>query len=196
MFVTNEQRSQCIKSKIAAAAKKLFFARGYCAVTISDIAAEAHVSRVTLFKYFGSKEDLASAVAHQITQERIVHSEEVMADKSLSFRQKFDLMVSTKKEYRLSMNDELMASPVWRDAMFAKIFSAAMREDFRRHMSGFVKEGKKEGAFAKDIPTDALVDYMDFFYGYMMQNDILSKDSKYHLALIDILCYGIFAESK
>ena len=85
--MTNQERQNAIKIKIAKSAQKLFFERGYTDVTISDIAAEADVSRVTLFKYFGSKEDLAKAVVHGIVEERITDTQKVMSDATLTFRQ-------------------------------------------------------------------------------------------------------------
>ncbi|MCL2370985.1 MAG: TetR/AcrR family transcriptional regulator [Firmicutes bacterium] len=192
--MTNQERQQSIKAKITLSAQKLFFERGYTDVTISDIASEADVSRVTLFKYFGSKEDLAKAVVHNILEERMTDSLKIMSDNTLSFRQKFDAMVTSKKDYRLTMNDELMSSPFFSDVMLQKIFGQEMRDYFRQSMGQFIEEGKKEGALSKDIPSDAILDYMDFYYGFMQQNNILKKNSKYHTAIIDLFCYGLFGK--
>ena len=192
--MTNQERQSTIKTKIITSAQKLFFERGYTDVTISDIAHEANVSRVTLFKYFGSKEDLAKAVVHGIVEERITDSKKVMADSTLTFRQKFDIMVASKKSYRQAMSDELLNSHFFSDVMLQKMFGTEMREHFRQSMAEFIQEGKTDGSLNPDYPTSAILDFVEHFYSFMQTHDILKKDKKYHMAIIDLFCYGLFGK--
>lgn len=54
-----ERKKQGIRSSVLQSAKELFQAKGYSAVTVSEIADHADISVKTLFTYFRSKEDLA-----------------------------------------------------------------------------------------------------------------------------------------
>jgi len=53
-----ESKKRETKQRISDVATELFFARGFEAVTVEEIAAAANVSKVTVFNYFARKEDL------------------------------------------------------------------------------------------------------------------------------------------
>ena len=53
-----ESKKRETRQRISDVATALFFARGFDAVTIEEIAVAANVSRVTVFNYFARKEDL------------------------------------------------------------------------------------------------------------------------------------------
>src|SRR4051794_38529645 len=53
-----ESKKRETRQRISDVATGLFLARGFDAVTVEEIAAAAHVSKVTVFNYFARKEDL------------------------------------------------------------------------------------------------------------------------------------------
>lgn len=53
-----ESKKRETRQRLSDVATELFFARGFDAVTIEDIAAAANVSKMTVFNYFARKEDL------------------------------------------------------------------------------------------------------------------------------------------
>jgi AcrR family transcriptional regulator len=53
-----ERTRRAVQADIAATAMELFLAHGFDAVTMDQIAQQAGVSRRSLFRYFGTKEDL------------------------------------------------------------------------------------------------------------------------------------------
>ena len=55
-----ERKKRQTRIDLARAAVSLFEVRGYDAVTIDDIAAQANVSRRTFFRYFDSKDDVVA----------------------------------------------------------------------------------------------------------------------------------------
>ena len=64
MFVTTapsglrERTRRAVQAEIGATAMRLFLAHGFEATTMEQIANEAGISRRSLFRYFGTKEDI------------------------------------------------------------------------------------------------------------------------------------------
>jgi AcrR family transcriptional regulator len=52
------RKKQQTRERIAAAARRLFFERGFASVTVAEVAREADVAEATVFNYFPRKEDL------------------------------------------------------------------------------------------------------------------------------------------
>ena len=61
-----EQNRQAQRERILDAARSLFASRGFDAVTMNDVAAEAGVVRATVFNHFGSKRALVEAITASV----------------------------------------------------------------------------------------------------------------------------------
>ncbi|HEY0464884.1 MAG TPA: TetR/AcrR family transcriptional regulator [Polyangiaceae bacterium] len=61
-----ESKKRETKQRLSDVATELFYARGFEAVTVEEIAAAAHVSKVTVFNYFARKEDLFLDREHEL----------------------------------------------------------------------------------------------------------------------------------
>lgn len=58
-------RDESKRAAMLAAAKRLFLAHGFAAVSMEGIAAEARVAKVTVYKHFGDKETVLEAVVRE-----------------------------------------------------------------------------------------------------------------------------------
>jgi AcrR family transcriptional regulator len=62
-----ESKKRETRQRISDVATQLFFARGFDAVTVEEIAAAANVSKMTVFNYFARKEDLLLDREEEVT---------------------------------------------------------------------------------------------------------------------------------
>src|SRR3989338_7372311 len=67
---TYAERSTETIGKLVAAARGLFGERGFEAVTVDDIVAEAGMSKGAFYHHFGSKDDILEHVVDEILKER------------------------------------------------------------------------------------------------------------------------------
>src|SRR5262245_29027315 len=73
-----ERRTQQKREAILDAAQKLFFERGIADVPVTEIARHAHVSPVTIFSYFGTKDSLAREVMKRYMDRAMDEAEQLL----------------------------------------------------------------------------------------------------------------------
>lgn len=73
------------RTRILKAARAQFFAYGYTAVTMDDLAAKIGMSKKTLYVYFPSKDELIGAIIREFVADIRAMADQVFNDPSLSF---------------------------------------------------------------------------------------------------------------
>ncbi|HEV8623855.1 MAG TPA: TetR family transcriptional regulator [Acidimicrobiia bacterium] len=128
-----ERRKRLTAAELEAAAYRLFGERGFDAVTVDDIAAEADVSRRTFFRYFASKEDvlladhfvqlarLREAMAGRPADEPIITAlRNALLSLTSDFEERKDLVVTRARLMRDTPSLQarsLVHQKLWEDAM-------------------------------------------------------------------------------
>jgi AcrR family transcriptional regulator len=74
-----ERRAEARPGELVAAALKLFTERGFAATRLEDVAAEAQVSKGTVYLYFESKEQLFEAVVREAISPNLDRAEAMLA---------------------------------------------------------------------------------------------------------------------
>lgn len=75
-------------TRILQQAREHFFAHGYCACTMDDLATELGMSKKTLYAHFPSKEAIMRAVLTQLGREVRADADALLANRHLSFSEK------------------------------------------------------------------------------------------------------------
>ncbi len=95
------------KAHILDAAQKLFFARGWDEVTISDVLDEAGISKGGFYPHFAAKEDLLDGVVERFTNETIVAAKSVRDTTTGDALAQFNLFLAESSRWKAEQGPQL-----------------------------------------------------------------------------------------
>src|SRR5690625_7655455 len=101
-----ERRKKQKQTAILKASLKLFMKNGIKKVSIQMIAKEAGVSQVTIYNYFGSKDQLVDEVIAYYVNNLWVEYEEIIYSKQLSYKEKLEQVTFQKNRDADRKSDE------------------------------------------------------------------------------------------
>lgn len=164
----NELRKQNKINQILAAATKLFFANGIKKTSIAEIAHEAGVSQVTLYKYFDSKERLGEDVAIKLINESFVQFDGAFADTTIPFPiQLRELLIADIKTSDSVNNDffnfilEEMQGVRGNDRV-----NQAYNAGKDKFWGKLIQRGRTTGYLSDRVSDRAIMIYADMFVQY------------------------------
>ena len=154
-------RTQAKRENILRVARALFTARGVQQVSVDEIAAQANVSKVTVYKYFGSKDELYAEVVNQFMEETLVATEAV-------FHSEVDFLDKLKFAVGIQTSLSQLVSYAYLFDVWEKRGDIASRMDetmqkVRALMLGILEEGKRLGFIDPHLSFDMLRLYSEIF---------------------------------
>jgi len=165
-----EARSQEKKNDILSAAFTLFRKDGIAAVKITDIAEKANVSKVSIYNYFGSKEELARQVMFDYMDKKAVDFKSFITSDML-FKEKLELMHTenmkslgelTTGDTEGLMSNELISSPEMQQ--FLNLYG---KTKIKPLFIEFIKQGKLEGDIDSELSTESIYMYIQAINGIL-----------------------------
>ncbi len=93
---------------IMEAARELFWKHGFKRVSVEEVCHKALVSKMTFYRYFPNKMELAKAVYDKVADEGIQNFKEIMADESTSPAEKMQQMLKMKLEGTNDISHEFL----------------------------------------------------------------------------------------
>lgn len=183
-----QQRTEKKKKAIIQASFELFSTYGVDKVSLAEIAKNARVSPVTIYNYFGTKDELVRKVLFSFLEEEWARQIELMRS-DLSFPQKirkmmFGAILWTDKLNSSFIQQLLSDDPEWKE-LVEKIYTEAVPE-----LIQFIEHGKAQGYIDKDISSDTIFLYFNLIKEMKLTN--LFKQSLQNPQTIDELTHLFF----
>ncbi|MDR3603217.1 MAG: TetR/AcrR family transcriptional regulator [Syntrophaceae bacterium] len=148
------------RQRIVATARRHFFAYGFRAVTMDDIARELGMSKKTLYAHFPSKAALVEAVLLDKIRRVETDLKRITSSSSSNFLTTLHQLLA-----RVQMHLEEIQPPFLRDLrreapeMFALV-ETRRREMIHQYFGRLVGAGQAEGIIREDVPTELIVEIL------------------------------------
>lgn len=187
-----QKRTEKKKESIRKAALDLFSEFGIEKVTISEIAKKANVSPVTIYNYFGSKDDLVKHVIAYSFNEAI-ETRITLIESDIPFPEKIEKLIFKKAAYIETLNPEFLMKVISNDPDIRAIVDDMYQKSIPIMVKLF-EEGKKEGYIDPNISTETLLMYVNMFKQAINQfqlSDTPEKNSQITKEFGQLFFYGL-----
>ena len=188
---TTEKKQQAIIQ----AALRLFKDKGFKQTSIKSIAEAAEVSPVSIYNYFGSKDNLVALCVNDLFEEITQQAEDILKS-NLAFNTKLDQALDLCQEKMSQQISDYFQDKTVRDPAFSSLLTKAITAKKRDIYRTYINLGKEEGLIARDLSTEIILNVMDALNSVGNQlayNDNLETDVK---QIHQIFLYGILGKKK
>ena len=183
------------KQAIIQAALRLFKEKGFKETSIKFIAEVAEVSPVSIYNYFGSKDNLVALCVNDLFEEITQQAEDILKS-NLAFNTKLDQAFALCQEKMSQQVSDYFQDKTVRDPAFSTLLTKAITAKKRDIYRAYIKVGKEEGLIAEDLSTELILNVMDALNG--MGNQLAYSDNlETEVEQIhQIFLYGILGKKK
>lgn len=157
-----QQRTQSKMERIKRIALELFLTHGPDRVSMDEVAAKADVSKVTIYKYFGSKEELYSAVITLFIDETLAATEAIL-NSDMDFLAIFKGLLAMQADAAHLVSFERLFQ-IWDgDNQTARDLNESLQDKVKALLYRFYEKGKDRGYIRDDVSFDTLYLYSEIF---------------------------------
>lgn len=179
-------------------ARKLFWKHGFRRVTVEEICQKANVSKMTFYKHFSNKDELALAIIEKIYEENMKLFHEMMHS-DLPFEEKMELQVRMKMEGTKDISEEFVRDIFDdTDSEIHKYWITRANEAIKEVVQYYM-EAQKKGWIRKDLSIDFMLYMINKFFEYSNDEHLISKYATMQDLIVEInkfFLYGILPREK
>ncbi len=181
------------KQAIIQAALQLFKDKGFKETSIKSIAEAAEVSPVSIYNYFGSKDNLVALCVNDLFEEITQQAEDIL-NSNLDFKTKLDHAFALCQEKMSQQISDYFQDKMVEDSVFSTLLAKAITVKKRDIYRAYIELGKEEGLIAKDLSTELVLNVMDALNGMGNQLDHSDNLETEVDQIHQIFLYGIFGK--
>lgn len=192
------QRRSKKYEEILETARQLFWKHGYRRVTVEEICREAETSKMTFYRYFSNKLDLAKAV-FDVVAEKGMHDFKAVLYGDTTPSEKLESMLRLKLEGTNEISNEFVSDFYNNEELGLKQYIEEKTQAFSKEVIEDIRIAQQKGWFRKDLKPE--------FFLYMSQKSIDLINDEYLKSLyntpqdmimeiVNFFLYGIAPKDK
>lgn len=186
-----EKRTNIKKESIVKASIELFNEKGFSETKIHEIAKKAHVSQVSIYNYFKSKEALVYECIIFIRKDLNKKLLEIL-NENISFEEKLKKVINLNNDYLYRKINESFAKSYSNDETLKRLILESIDRIQSDMLLTFIEQGKKEGVI-NNISTESILDIIkaiNLIGINLPEESIFEKTDDF----INLLLYGIIGK--
>jgi AcrR family transcriptional regulator len=195
----HDKRKQQIIDRIKATALELFTQANAEQVSMDEIAARAEVSKVTIYKYFTTKEILYRQVIDMYVDESLATAEKVI-DSDLDFAGKLQFTLGAKADAPKVSDGQALFDLLDKYGQSGDGRQAELRNRIKGIMFKFYEQGKKEGYIEENQSFELLYLYSEIFDAGVRAKSIemqaILADPQAFEQLMRLYFFGVFRKEQ
>lgn len=154
--------------------------------SIAEISKRARVSPVSIYNYFGSKEELIRMTFIDYMS-NIMNEYEKLLDKPIPFQEKLELLLGARMNSMDQINSDLIQ--ISNEPSVQEHIEAFYKERTVPFFVKLIEQGKQEGFIDPDISIEAALFYIQVFKEALARPGFITQASPTMLREIDRLFY-------
>jgi AcrR family transcriptional regulator len=193
-----ERRKERKKQNILNASLKLFSEYGVQKVSIQEIAQKAQVSQVTIYNYFGGKDELLFETVKRFIYERLERFRGIVHDEEMDFKDKISYVIKDKKESLLHMDPGFLQTVMADQPDLRELIQSFTEQDAVPLLMDLVTQGKEQGFVHPDISFRSIMFYIEMYYQAMSTKPDFFDDSIAELSeeITHMFFYGLMGNKE
>lgn len=191
MTIENEKQQDILK-----AGRELFWKFGIKRVTVEEICKEAGVSKMTFYKFFSNKIDLAKTIWNLVITNGLDEFRNVI-DSDLTFQEKVKEMVAIKmkasENISLEFLDDIYKNPELDLQPMTEKFGKLSLQIFIE----FLTDSQKKGHIRKDIKVEFIIHYLNLMSTIIDNKELAALYNHPHdliMESMNFLFYGLLSK--
>lgn len=179
-------RTEKKKEQIMKTTFDLISKYGVDKTSITEISKHARVSPVSIYNYFGSKEELVRMTFVDYMS-KIMNEYESLLDKPIPFQEKLELLLGARMNSVDQINSDLIQ--ISHEPSVRELIETFYKERTIPFFVKLIEQGKQEGVIDPEISIEAALFYIQVFKEALARPGFITQASPSMLRDIDRLFY-------
>ncbi|OQX98966.1 MAG: hypothetical protein B6I20_10440 [Bacteroidetes bacterium 4572_117] len=154
--------------------KRLFWKYGIKRVTIEEICKDASVSKMTFYKFFTNKIELAKTILDIVYKESLTEFDQLIHS-NISFTEKIKELFIMKLEGTKDISIEFITDIYKKPDLGMQEYMENQRKDSLAIFVDFLKDSQKKGQIRKEIKIEFILHYLNQAMSMVQDEQLVSK---------------------